>query len=54
MTTGVGHREIREVFFDVEERGARNVPGEVELPPPGGHAKLPTAVDELCPHRPRE
>jgi hypothetical protein len=53
MSPGSEHREIREILVDVEKRGARNVPGEVELPPPAGRAELPSAVDELCPHRQR-
>ena len=51
MPTRIRHREIRQVFVHVEERGAGNMPGEVELPPPAWRTELPAAVDELCPHR---
>jgi len=50
MAPRIRHREVRKVLVDIEERGARNMPGEVELSPPAGRAELPAAVDELCPH----
>jgi hypothetical protein len=47
MPPGVRHREIREVFVDVEERGAWDVAREVELPSSRRIAELPPAIDEL-------
>jgi hypothetical protein len=45
MTTGIRHREIGQVFVDVEERCTRNVPGEVELAPALRPPELPAAID---------
>jgi hypothetical protein len=42
----------REVLLDVEERGAGNVAGEIELAPPLRVAELPPTVDELVAHAP--
>src|SRR5437763_8091492 len=46
----IRNREIGEVLVDVEERRARDVAGEVRLPPPARVAELPPAVDEPIPH----
>src|SRR5690348_9877534 len=50
MPPGTGHRQVGEVVVDVEERGAGDMAGEVQLPAPGGVAELPAAVDELVSH----
>jgi hypothetical protein len=47
MTAGVGYRQIGQVLVDVEERGSRDVLGEVELAPTSWVAELPAAVDKL-------
>jgi hypothetical protein len=39
-----------EVLVHVEERGAGNVPGEVELAAAAGVAELPAAIHELVSH----
>ena len=52
MPARMPHREIREVGVDVEERGARNVAGEIELAAACGVPELPPAVDEPVPHVP--
>jgi hypothetical protein len=47
MAAAVGRvRRRREIALDVEENGAGNVPGEIELPPALGLRELPTTVDE--------
>jgi hypothetical protein len=51
MTPLALNREVREILVDVEERGARDVCFQVELPTPAGSPKLPPAVDELVRHR---
>ena len=51
MPALVGDGEVGEVLVHVEERGARHVPGEIELAPALGRAQLPAAVDELVAHR---
>src|ERR1700758_295027 len=43
-------RRVGEVDVDVEERGPRDVTGEVQLAPALGCAELPAAVDELVVH----
>src|SRR5919198_4258072 len=40
-------RGCREILVHIEERGARNVPREVELASLPGRAQLPATVDEL-------
>jgi hypothetical protein len=40
----------REILVHVQERGAGNVPDEVELPAPSRVSELPAAVDELVAH----
>ena len=45
-------RRRGEVLVHVQERGAGNVPGEVELPAASGVAEIPAAVDELVAHGP--
>ena len=51
MPAGAGHRQVGQILVHVQERGAGNVPGEVELAPSLRRAELPAAVDELRPHR---
>jgi hypothetical protein len=46
MTPGIGNRQVREIVVDVEKGRARNVSGEIELPPASGIPELPAAVDE--------
>ena len=40
----------REVTVEVEERGARNMPVEVEAPSRAGIGDVPAAVDEAIDH----
>ena len=47
MPTCVRYGQIGEVLVDLEERGARDVPGEIELVPAPRVAELPATVDEL-------
>jgi hypothetical protein len=47
MTPARGRRRRREVGLDVEERGAGNVPFEIELAAAPRVSQLPAAVDEL-------
>jgi hypothetical protein len=47
MPTCVRYGQIGEVLVDVEERGTRDVPGEIELVPAPWVAELPATVDEL-------
>ena len=42
--------DVADFGLDVQEGRAREVPGEIELAPDLGMAKLPPAVDELHPH----
>src|SRR5262249_29115936 len=48
----IAYREIREVGVDVEERGARDVPGEVELPSARRVPEPHRPADKLIPHAP--
>jgi hypothetical protein len=45
MPAGVLDREIREVGVDVEERGAGDVAGEIELTAALGASQLPAAIE---------
>jgi hypothetical protein len=45
-----GARRRGKVGFDVEEGGAGDVSGEVELAPAAGIPELPAAIHELVPH----
>src|SRR4051812_37416470 len=51
MAPRTGNGEIREVLVDVEERGARDVAGEVQLAPTARISELPATIDELIAHR---
>jgi hypothetical protein len=44
------HGQIREIRVRVEEGGARDMTGEVELPSLVRISQLPAAVDELVAH----
>jgi hypothetical protein len=45
MPAGVLDREVREVGVDVEERGAGDVAGEIQLPAALGLPELPAAIE---------
>ena len=51
MTARSLEGQVGKVFVHVEERGAGNVPREIELTPAGRVAELPAAIDELVAHR---
>ena len=50
MPSLAGDGQVREILVDVEERRARDVAREIELPSALRRVQLPPAVDELVPH----